>query len=653
MVSNATPLPPEYRLDIQGLRGIAILLVVLYHTEVLFRGGFVGVDVFFVISGFVITSSLLRRLQTNEGIGLIDFYGRRIRRLLPALAAMLVVVLATSTWLSTIAARTQTVNTGRFATFSMANLFLYRFRPDGYFEQSEKANALIHTWSLSIEEQFYLLFPLLIMFSIWMARRIRRRPVTTLRDLSFGVGVVSLVFCIMASNIEFNNLPTLISNKLGTSVIDQRFAFYLPFTRAWEFLAGVWLATLNRQTDARVTGRLRSYIGVGFIAASAIFFAETTRFPGIFALLPVVGASLVIDSRNDSNIVHKILSSRPLRWLGDRSYGWYLWHWPLIQFVKPFSPDNRLIAVGAALVALVPAMLSYRLLENPLRRSKKWRSPKRMAFLVSLSLLLPVVATASTRDLAPELDFHLDARMGCEYGNLQNLDSRGNCTIRIAGSIGQAVLIGDSHAGHLSEAFVEAAHANQLDATIAVNGNSPYLFATWDVNQTRKRCPFKSLEIMGMTRPRVVVIAQSTYNTGAPTGVEWADQFTPILQQLERMGIPVVVVAASLVPESRPRDCSIFQISIGACPADKEVLTNIMLNGRKQRLDEEKRAIASVRNSVLMDAASVLCPTSTCSVFRDGKWWWRDDAHLSIVASKSLVPLMTERIKVALALSHG
>lgn len=193
MASSAASFPSEYRLDIQGLRGIAILLVVLYHTEVLFRGGFIGVDVFFVISGFVITSSLLRRLQTNERIGLIEFYGRRIRRLLPALAAMLVATLAMSTWFSTIAARTQTVRTGQFATFSMANLFLYRFRPDGYFERSEKANALIHTWSLSIEEQFYLLFPLLIIFSIWMAKRISRRSVVTLRDLSFGVGVVSFV----------------------------------------------------------------------------------------------------------------------------------------------------------------------------------------------------------------------------------------------------------------------------------------------------------------------------------------------------------------------------------------------------------------------------------------------------------------------------
>jgi len=133
-MNNVTSLQPEYRHDIQGLRGIAILLVVLYHAGVLFRGGFVGVDVFFVISGFVITSSLLRRLQTNEQISLLEFYGRRVRRLLPALAAMLVLVIGMSTWFSAIAARTQTVRTGWFATFSTANLFLYRFRPDGYFE---------------------------------------------------------------------------------------------------------------------------------------------------------------------------------------------------------------------------------------------------------------------------------------------------------------------------------------------------------------------------------------------------------------------------------------------------------------------------------------------------------------------------------------
>ena len=644
---------PEYRLDIQGLRGIAILLVIFYHTGVLFSGGFVGVDVFFVISGFVITSSLLRRLQADERFGLIEFYGRRIRRLLPALAAMLVVVLGMSTWLSTIASRTQTISTGLFATFSTANLYLYRFRPDGYFVEGEKANALIHTWSLSIEEQFYLLFPLLILISILVAKKMSHQPVATLRVLSFGVGIVSLVLCILASNIELSNLPAFISNKLGTSVIDQRFAFYLPLTRAWEFLAGVWLATLHSQMVPRRASRYRSHLGIGLIAASAIFFSETTRFPGVYALLPVVGASLVIDSSNDSNVICKALSSRPLRWLGDRSYGWYLWHWPIIQFATPFAPGNRFVAVCAGIAALIPAMLSYKFLENPLRKLKTWRTPLRMALLISLSLSLPVVAIASTRNLAPELGFHLDATMGCEYGNLQNLSSDGSCTIPVSKSLGQAVLIGDSHAGHLSEAFVEAAHANQLDATIAVNGNHPYLFMPWDMDQTRESYPFKSLAIMDKTRPRVVVIAQSTYNTDAPPGVQWADQFAPILQQLESMGIPVVVAAASLVPGSRPRDCSIFQISIGACPADLEVLTDSLLEGRKQRLEEEKLAIALVKNSVLMDASPILCPTNYCSVYRDGKWWWRDDAHLSIVASKSLIPLMTERIKIALTLPHG
>ncbi len=652
-MSNTSLPRPEYRLDIQGLRGLAILLVVFYHSGILFRGGYVGVDVFFVISGFVITSSLLRRLQVDERIGLIEFYGRRVRRLLPALAAMLIVVIGMSTWLSVIAARTQTISTGRFATFSLANLYLYRFRPDGYFVQSEKANALIHTWSLSIEEQFYLLFPILILISIWVARRIRRKPVATLKVLSFGVGTVSLVLCILATNVGLDKLPTMIGNRLGTSVIDQRFAFYLPLTRAWEFLAGVWLATLHWQSAAASNGRNRSFVGIGFIVASALFFNETTRFPGVFALLPVVGAALFIDSRNDSNLIGKVLSSRCLSWIGDRSYGWYLWHWPIIQFSSPFAPGNRLVAVCAGFVALIPAMLSYRFLENPLRKLRVWRTPLRMALLVSLSLALPVIAIASTRDLAPELGFHLEATMGCEYGDLQNLSPDGNCTIPISNSIGQAVLIGDSHAGHLSEAFVEAAHANQLDATIAVNGNHPYLFVPWDTQQTRESYPFRSLEIMKSTRPRVVVIAQSTYHTGAPEGLQWGDQFIPILRQLEEMRIPVVVVAASLVPESRPRECSIFQIFLGACLADKRVLTDKLLEGRKWRLDEEVRAISQVNNSILMDAAPILCPEISCSVYRDGKWWWRDDAHLSLIASRSLIPLVTERIRAALLLPLG
>ena len=652
-MSNATPPRPEYRLDIQGLRGIAILLVVFYHSGILFRGGYVGVDVFFVISGFVITSSLLRRLQANERFGLIEFYGRRIRRLLPALAAMLVVVLGMSTWLSTIAARSQTIGTGLSATFSMANLYLYRIRSDGYFVQSEKANALIHTWSLSIEEQFYLLFPLLILISIWVARQIRRHPVTTLKFLSFGVGIVSLVLCIAVSSVGFDNLPTTIRNGLGTSVIDRRFAFYLPFTRAWEFLAGVWLATFHWQSAGVSTRRYQSFVGVGFIAASALFFSEATRYPGIFALLPVVGASLVIDSRNDTNLIGNILSSPYLRWLGDRSYGWYLWHWPVIQFVHPFAPGSRLVAVCAGFAALIPAMLSYRFLENPLRKLRVWRTPRRMALLISLSLTLPIVAIASTRDLAPELGSHLGATMACEYGNLQNLSPTGNCTIPISNSVGQAVLIGDSHAGHLSEAFVKAAHANQLDATIAVNGNNPYLFVTWDIQQTRESYPFKSLEIMRTTRPRVVVIAQSVYNTGAPEGVRWADQFIPILQQLEEMRIPVVVVAANLVPGLKPRDCSPFQIFLDVCPANQQASTDKLLEDRKQRLEEEHRAIAEVDNSVLMDAAPILCPATSCSIYRDGKWWWRDSSHLSIFASQSLIPLLTERIREALLLPIG
>ena len=158
-----------YRPDIHGLRAIAILVVVCYHSGIFFKSGFVGVDVFFAISGYVISSSLIREIESNGRISISQFYARRIRRLLPALAVMLSIVLFASTWFSALSARVQTVRTGMFATFSAANLFLYRFRPDGYFVVGEKTNALLHTWSLSIEEQFYLLFPILMIVAIALA----------------------------------------------------------------------------------------------------------------------------------------------------------------------------------------------------------------------------------------------------------------------------------------------------------------------------------------------------------------------------------------------------------------------------------------------------------------------------------------------------
>ena len=645
-MSNVIEKSNFYRPDIQGLRAIAILVVVCYHSGIFFKSGFVGVDVFFAISGYVISSSLIREIESNGRISISQFYARRIRRLLPALAVMLSVVLFASTWLSEISARVQTVRTGMFATFSAANLFLFRFRPDGYFVVGEKTNALLHTWSLSIEEQFYLLFPILMIVAIALAHKSSVNIRVGIRYVCGLVGLISLAICIGSSIGRFPELSGKFSQILGTTAVDTRFAFYLPFARAWEFLAGVILATFSFQSARNLRKSIMAYSGLALIIGSALFLNDATSFPGFWALLPIVGALNLLSAGRTKGPVNSLLSSRALCWIGDRSYGWYLWHWPMIQFTKPFWPENRWASGCAALLALIPAAISYRWIENVSRSSSAWRTKRKMALLISGSLILPLLMGATSKDLSPELDYHLDAKMGCEYGHLANLDPHGKCAIPVTGSHGYAVLIGDSHAGMLSEGFVTASHEIGLDAVIAVNGNHPFLFRPWDMETTRNEYPYQAIEswVDRESRPSVVVIAQSGYAMGNTDGSSWSVQFIPILKRLAELGIAAVVAEAAVGANIEPRSCSPLQDLVGKCPADIARATSTLDENRSGRTIEESKAVRAVNNAVLMDTLPVLCPATDCPMRRNGEWLWRDSAHISITASHLLAPLIAKKM---------
>jgi len=645
-MSNVMEKSNSYRPDIQGLRAIAILVVICYHSGIFFKSGFIGVDVFFAISGYVISSSLIREIESNGRISISQFYARRIRRLLPALAVMLSIVLFASTWLSALSARVQTVRTGMFATFSAANLFLFRFRPDGYFVVGEKTNALLHTWSLSIEEQFYLLFPIFMIVAIPLAQKFSVDIKVGIRYVCGLVGVISLVICIGASIGRFPEVSGKFSRILGTTSIDARFAFYLPFARAWEFLAGVVLATFSFQSARNIRKSITAYLGLALIIGSALFLHDATSFPGFWALIPIIGALNLLSAGHTNGPVNSLLTSRAMCWIGDRSYGWYLWHWPMIQFIKPFWPDNRFASTSAALFALVPAAISYRWIENRFRSSHVWRTKNNMGLLISCSLLVPLLMGATSRDLSPELNYHLDSKMGCEYGDLANLDPRGKCAIPVTGSHGYAVLIGDSHAGMLSEGFVTASHEIGLDAVIAVNGNHPFLFRPWDMETTRNEYPYQAIEswVDRDVKPSVVVIAQSGYAMGNTDGSSWSVQFIPILKRLSELGIPAVVAEAAVGANIEPRSCSPLQDLVGKCPADIARTTSILDENRSGRTVEESKAVRAVNNAVLMDTLPVLCPATDCPMRRNGEWWWRDSAHISITASHVLAPLIAKKM---------
>ncbi|MEY3513223.1 MAG: hypothetical protein RL420_246 [Pseudomonadota bacterium] len=299
----------HYRPDIDGLRAIAVLSVVIFHAfpEYL-GGGFIGVDVFFVISGFLITSLILRE-QREERFSLKHFYARRIRRIFPALSLVLGFGLVAG-WicLNFMEYKQLTKHTGSSAIF-ITNFML--LREAGYFDNAADTKPMLHLWSLAIEEQFYLAWPLVLMFFKRLPRWLFPALVVLLLS-SLGYSL-SLVF---KGNFEYD--------------------FYSPLSRSWELLLGASLAFgVSRQVAIPTSWRnMAGWVGLVFIFISACFLDKNMPFPGYWALPPTVGAALILFAGMQSNLNRVLLASRPLVAIGLISYPLYLWHWPLLSFAR-------------------------------------------------------------------------------------------------------------------------------------------------------------------------------------------------------------------------------------------------------------------------------------------------------------------------------
>ena len=331
----------KYRPDVDGLRAIAVMLVVIFHAfPEAMPGGFIGVDIFFVISGFLITGIIVRELD-QERFSLLAFYNRRIRRIFPALIVVLCVTLVLG-WLWMLPAAYAQLSSDVFASAAFfANIAL--LLQSGYFDLESARKPLLHLWSLGIEEQFYLLWPLMLML-------VARLRLSMLAAVSV-VGVASLVL----------NVALIGSNPVAT--------FYLPFTRAWELLAGAALACgWNQLGHSRTGSNLRAFVGVLLIATAAGLLDTKSAFPGGWAVLPVAGAALLL-SAPAAWFCGSLLASPALVWIGLISYPLYLWHWPLLVFfgIIKFAPLTLLergLIVG---LSFALAWVTYRFVEIPLR----------------------------------------------------------------------------------------------------------------------------------------------------------------------------------------------------------------------------------------------------------------------------------------------
>jgi peptidoglycan/LPS O-acetylase OafA/YrhL len=379
---NTTTLPNSapttkgsLRKDIQALRALAVLLVVAYHANLpVVHGGFLGVDVFFVISGFVITQSLDHSRATTFWGSITDFYAKRIRRIMPAATLIIIAtVFASYHWLSYITGG----HTANDATWVAAFVGNYRFSSQqlGYFTSALPHSTLQQYWSLAVEEQFYVVWPLLF-FGIRAV--LRRRSQTSILAALSVVIVASLSWCLVQTH------------QNATA------AFFSPFTRAWELALGALVAIVVPQLTDRAprTGLALSFVGLAGIVVPVWFLSATSLWPGANALLPVVGTALVLagGTLRLSSRDHVLVDNPVVQWFGLISYSLYLVHWPVLQIPQQYSfsgvlPRSSELALVALSVALAAVM--YYAVENPLRKAQwlqvRWRTFVFGAVLIGLT----------------------------------------------------------------------------------------------------------------------------------------------------------------------------------------------------------------------------------------------------------------------------
>ena len=374
-----SPTPSRgFRADIEGLRAVAIGSVLLFHAGAPFLpGGFVGVDIFFVISGFLITGVLLRELEDTGRIALLRFWGRRAKRLLPASALVLCATVVGS-WL--LLPSTSWRSIGADVAASSAYLVNWRFAGEAVDYNAEGAGVspVLHFWSLAVEEQFYIIWPLLL---VVLGAVVLRRVPSSRHRLATALALAALA------------IPSLLWS-LSYSGLNPDGAFFVTTTRIWELGigAGVAVGAAHWRRIPPLGAALLGWCGLLAIVVSATLFSEDLPWPGGLALVPVLGTAAIIISASRPETARgaaRLLSWRPLLWIGALSYSWYLWHWPILVFAETQFGELRFRwALVAVLVSGLLAWVSLRFVENPIRRARPLSENPKLALSAGISFTL-------------------------------------------------------------------------------------------------------------------------------------------------------------------------------------------------------------------------------------------------------------------------
>jgi peptidoglycan/LPS O-acetylase OafA/YrhL len=641
----------NYREDIDGLRGVAVALVIAYHLELgLFPGGFIGVDVFFVISGYLVTDILLRN-QTLTFASMVDFYNNRIRRIVPALTVLMVF-----SWIAALALLSPYQQIALGKSIVATSLFvsnIYFFLGSGYFAAPKETELLLHTWSLGIEEQFYLLFPLIVALSA----RIRA---LRLGSLLIGMALASF----MAAALTVNSHPNQ--------------AFYLLPFRAWELLAGAICAVYGLSTVRQKLGRLEktrpAWIGLFAILASALLLNSATSFPGLAALPAVAGTTAIIVFGNRDRRFLAVLSFPPLVFIGLISYSLYLYHWVLIVFTKSvfpgeLSPEMQVIL---AILSVACAALSWRFVERPFRyQFPRAAKPSLILFsaatttTIALGLFSAALTDKSLRDFEQAKNENRDSFFGlaktlekCQPEKLGIDGIERYCRIGDPEAALSFLVWGDSHAAMWSAVFERvAASKGEAGVVISMTGCPPLVGARrTDGKGNSGKCldlANKAADYIASFKPgKTFLISRwSLYSQGKRNNGRLLEahhllsEEDSISANEEQSQAVLVRRLKATISQLKPYTQSTVFLEVPALPADPRRLIESPQERSGQDFFGPKKIISQLTEPSLLlpselpdtaffNPANLLCTNGLCR-FRNGtRYFYMDDNHITLEGGK-------------------
>jgi len=626
-----------YRKDIQGLRALAILLVVAAHAKIPgFEGGFIGVDVFFVISGYLITGLLIKELTSNNQINYLQFYARRLKRLLPALTLVIASSAVLASRLLPPIEQIPQAKSAAAAIFWVSN-FRFVFQDLDYFGSQAEENVYLHTWSLGVEEQFYLIWPILLSLSFWIAKHRATLRTALVTSLSL-IGVISLSTCIWQTSH------------------DARLSFYLMPFRAWQFCTGGLVFLLaDKIAPPRNLCAVVATSGLLLIIGCTMFLHNSIPYPGVWATIPTFGTALLLIVGEKKGTIKPLLENRLAQGIGNISYSWYLWHWPVFVLgglVLPLNDLRNQLLLVATSWAL--AYISYVFIENPIRFST-WKEDKfGMQIVLALFLMLTVNIGAiqwsklpsntkenSTNSPFSTVKFDLPEiyKHGCDDW-IQSSDVE-ICKFGSNDAKLKAVIFGDSIGLQWFPAINEIALKSRWQLLVITKSacpivNEPFFYPI--IGREFTECAewrAKAIAAIADMSPNLVIIGSAeTYNFSLK---QWHDGTKSVLQMLAPTSEKIFLLRATpLLGFDGPNCLAQMNGGRGDIQSQRACRSSYKAHASSIAWQGINAAADQYQNVTLVDMNELVCPQESCDAYRDGLFIYRDGQHLTTQFVRSL-----------------